>query len=155
MALAGAAVASVLFPMLLVSVTLDLIGWVENPYFSFLLYLALTPLLIIAIILTAVGIFRSGGESSYSFESFKEHLHNPCFVIPVLPWSCRGFKPEVLGFEQLLRQFLPRGHGARLHHLQELPPFTGSLRSLPCRQKQPLVGPQAAHRPATALRQRD
>ena len=67
MALAGAAIASVLFPMLLVSVTLDLIGWVENPYFSFLLYLTLTPMLLIALILTAVGIFRSGGESSYSF----------------------------------------------------------------------------------------
>jgi hypothetical protein len=77
MALAGGAIASVLFPMLLVSVTLDLIGWVENPYFSFLLYLTLTPLLIIAIVLTAVGIFRSGGESSYSFEAFKEHLTTP------------------------------------------------------------------------------
>ena len=77
MALAGAAIASVLFPMLLVSVTLDLIGWVENPYFSFLLYLTLTPMLLIALILTAVGIFRYGGESSYSFESFKDHLKTP------------------------------------------------------------------------------
>lgn len=77
MALAGAAITSVLFPMLLVSVTLDLIGWVENPYFSFLLYLALTPMLIIAIILTCVGIFRSSGESSYSFESFKDNLTTP------------------------------------------------------------------------------
>lgn len=77
MALAGGAVACVLFPMLLVSVTLDLIGWVENPYFSFLLYLTLTPLLVIAVILTAVGIFRSRGESSYTFESFKEHLTTP------------------------------------------------------------------------------
>lgn len=77
MAMSGAAIASVLFPMLVVSVTLDLIGWVENPYFSFLLYLTLSPLLVIAVILTAVGIFRSGGESSYSFESFKEHLKTP------------------------------------------------------------------------------
>jgi hypothetical protein len=77
MALAGGAIVSVLFPMLLVTVTLDLIGWVENPYFSFLLYLALTPLLIIAIILTCVGIFRSRGENSYSFESFKDHLTTP------------------------------------------------------------------------------
>lgn len=77
MALAGAAVVSVLFPMLLVSAALDLIGWIENPYFSFLLYLTLTPLLIVAIILTAVGIFRSGGESSYTLESLKEHLTTP------------------------------------------------------------------------------
>lgn len=77
MALAGGAITSVLLPMLFVTVTLDLIGWVENPYFSFLLYLALTPLLFIAIILTAVGIFRSRGERSYSLESFKEHLTTP------------------------------------------------------------------------------
>lgn len=77
MALTGGAIASVLFPMLLVSVTLDLIGWVENPYFSFLLYLTLTPPLIIAIILTSVGIFRSEGESGYSFKSFKGYLTTP------------------------------------------------------------------------------
>ncbi|MDO9067246.1 MAG: hypothetical protein Q7W05_02180 [Deltaproteobacteria bacterium] len=77
MALAGGAIASVLFPMLFVSVVLDLVGWVENPYFSFLLYLALTPLLIIAIILTTAGIYHSRGENRYSFESFKDHLTTP------------------------------------------------------------------------------
>ncbi|HEX9078474.1 MAG TPA: hypothetical protein VF795_02725 [Desulfuromonadaceae bacterium] len=77
MALTGAAVASVLLPMLIVSVTLDLIGWVENPYFSFLLYLTLAPLLIIALVITAVGLFRSGGDRRNSFDSFKEQLATP------------------------------------------------------------------------------
>ena len=77
LALTGAAIASVVFPMLVVSVTLDLIGWVENPYFSFLLYLTLTPMLLLAIGLATIGILRSGGAKSYSIDSFKEHLKTP------------------------------------------------------------------------------
>lgn len=77
LALAGAASACVLFPMLIVSVTVDLIGWVENPYFSFLLYLTLAPMLLIAIGLTLLGMSRTEAENSYSFESFKKRLAAP------------------------------------------------------------------------------
>lgn len=81
-ALAGGVMVAVLVPLLLISGMTDLMGWVENPYFSLLLYLAISPLLIIAIIMIVIGLFLTRSrqkerEALYSYEFLREHLTSP------------------------------------------------------------------------------
>jgi len=79
--LAGSIMFVVLFPVLLVVVLIDLAGGVENPYYGLLLYLTLVPLLLIALLLMAVGLWRGRAHAAdphlYSYEFFKEQLLVP------------------------------------------------------------------------------
>lgn len=79
-ALAGATMFVVLFPVLLVVALIDLAGGIENPYYSLLLYLVLSPLLLVALLLIASGLWRTRGKDSqrfYSYEFIKEYLLAP------------------------------------------------------------------------------
>lgn len=79
-ALAGATMFVVLCPVLLVVALIDLAGGIENPYYSLLLYLALGPLLLVALALVAAGLWMTRGKNKerfYSYEFIKEHLLAP------------------------------------------------------------------------------
>ena len=68
-----------LFPILLLSVFIDLQGGIENPYFSLFMYLVLGPLSIIALLPLVHGLIRirSQGARDYTYDFFKEQLTNP------------------------------------------------------------------------------
>jgi hypothetical protein len=77
---AGATLFILLFPVLLISTLIDLQGGIENPYFSLLIYLVLTPLIAVAILLVGAGLLfaRNWKEREmYSYEFLKEQLTNP------------------------------------------------------------------------------
>jgi len=79
-AVIGCTIAVVLFPVLLISVLLDLRGIISNPYFGFLIYMIMGPIFTIGLILIAIGLFTSrGGEDIglYTFEYIKEQLTLP------------------------------------------------------------------------------
>ena len=79
-ALAGAAMLALLSPILVISTLFDVVGGIENPYFSLLTYLVLGPLAGIALILIGAGALRArtkGEIGSYSYELFKEQLTIP------------------------------------------------------------------------------
>ncbi len=80
MSVVGAVLVSVLLPVLLFSFFLDLQGVIENPYFGFLIYLVMGPLLLIGIILMIFGIFFSKGKEDiglYAYEYLQEQLTRP------------------------------------------------------------------------------
>jgi nitrate/TMAO reductase-like tetraheme cytochrome c subunit len=80
LAILGVIMASVLFPVLLISLVLDWLGVIENPYFSFLFYLVLGPLFILGIFLALLGLlFFRGKEdiSLFSYEYLKEQFSKP------------------------------------------------------------------------------
>lgn len=78
-ALVGATMLVLLFPILLLSVFIDLQGGIENPYFSLFIYLVLGPLSIVALIPLVHGLIRirNQGARDYTYDFFKEQLTNP------------------------------------------------------------------------------
>ncbi len=76
----GALLVSILLPVLLISIGFDSLGLIENPYFGFLLYVVMAPLLVLGIIMLIFGIlFSRGGEEigTYTVEYLKEQLTRP------------------------------------------------------------------------------
>lgn len=76
----GAIVVSILLPILFVSILFDLSGIIENPYFGFLLYLVMAPLLVVGIILILAGAFFSRGSEDigiFAVEYLKEQFSRP------------------------------------------------------------------------------
>ncbi len=76
----GALLVSILLPVLLVSIAFDSLGLIENPYFGFLLYVVMAPLLVLGILLLIFGILfsRSGEElGTYTVEYLKEQFTRP------------------------------------------------------------------------------
>lgn len=76
----GAIIVSILFPVLSVSILFDLFGIIENPYFGFILYLVMAPMLVLGIILVCVGAFFSRGKEDigvFAFEYLKEQFNRP------------------------------------------------------------------------------
>lgn len=80
-ALVGATMFALFFPLLLVAVFIDLLGGIENPYFSLFIYLLLGPISIVALVLLVAGFIRirkrQGGQGHYTYDFFKEQLTNP------------------------------------------------------------------------------
>jgi len=79
-ALAGAILLVLLFPVLLISILVDLQGGIENPYFSFLIYLVLGPLALIAVVTVVTGVVlarRKGDRNLYNYEFLKEEFTIP------------------------------------------------------------------------------
>ncbi len=79
-AVIGALLVSILLPVLLISIGFDSLGLIENPYFGFLLYVVMAPLLVLGSILLLFGIlFSRGGEEigTYTVEYLKEQLTRP------------------------------------------------------------------------------
>ena len=78
--LVGAIMTTVIFPILLVSVVLDLQGIVHNPYFGFVTYLILGPLFITGLILIFLGLFFFKGKEDvglFTFEYLKDQFTAP------------------------------------------------------------------------------
>ncbi|MBU4260988.1 MAG: NapC/NirT family cytochrome c [Proteobacteria bacterium] len=76
----GGIMTSVLAPVLLICVVLDIRGTVDNPYFGFLIYLILGPLFVLGLILLIIGVFISRGKEDiglFTFEYIEEQLTRP------------------------------------------------------------------------------
>lgn len=79
-AVVGATLFALLFPILLVSVFIDLQGGIENPYFSLIIYLILGPISIGSLALLIVAFIRirkRGTPEHFTYDFFKEQLTNP------------------------------------------------------------------------------
>ena len=58
--LLGGVIVTILFPILLVSILLDMQGIVDNPYFGFLIYMVMGPLFVLGLLLIIGGALFSG-----------------------------------------------------------------------------------------------
>jgi len=78
--MAGAVVATLIFPVLIVSIFLDMLGFVNNPYFGFLIYMVMGPLLLAGLATVAVGLlfFKDREEIGiFTLEYIREQLNMP------------------------------------------------------------------------------
>ncbi len=76
----GAIIVSILLPVLIVSAIFDILGLIDNPYFGFLLYVVMAPLLLLGVLLIIVGaiFFQSKEEIGiFTVEYLKEQLTRP------------------------------------------------------------------------------
>ena len=76
----GAILTTITFPILLISVILDIQGLIHNPYFGFILYLILGPLFIFGLILVFLGLFFFKGKEEvglFTHEYLKEQFSDP------------------------------------------------------------------------------
>ncbi len=78
--LLGAILTTIIFPVLLVSVILDIQGLINNPYFGFIIYLVLGPLFVLGLIMVFLGLFFFKGKEEvglFTHEYLKEHFTDP------------------------------------------------------------------------------
>ncbi|MFP3983090.1 MAG: hypothetical protein ACLFV2_05290, partial [Desulfurivibrionaceae bacterium] len=76
----GAIMVSILLPVLIISLLFESLGIIENPYFGFLVYLVMAPLLVIGAVLLFIGIFLSKGREDigiFTVEYIQEQLSKP------------------------------------------------------------------------------
>lgn len=76
----GAIISTVIFPVLLVSITLDMQGITKNPYFGFLIYMVMGPLFILGLLMVLGGVLFSKGTEDiglFTFEYLMEQLNRP------------------------------------------------------------------------------
>ncbi len=76
----GAIIVTILLPILSVAILFDLFGIIENPYFGFLLYLVMVPILVVGIILVYAGTFFSRNNEEigvFAVEYIKEQFSRP------------------------------------------------------------------------------
>ena len=59
----GGVIVTILFPILFVSILLDMQGFVENPYFGFLIYMVMGPLFVLGLLMIC-GILIEGKSMS-------------------------------------------------------------------------------------------
>lgn len=80
MALAGAIMATVLFPALLISLVIDHQGLISQPLFGFIVYLVLGPLFVLGLLMVLLGLFFFQGKdeiSRFTYQYLKEHFTAP------------------------------------------------------------------------------
>jgi len=78
--LLGGVIVGILFPVLLVSILLDMQGVVQNPYFGFLIYLVMGPLFVIGLLLIIGGTLFCGEREDLgqlTVDYIKEELTRP------------------------------------------------------------------------------
>jgi hypothetical protein len=78
--LLGGVIAGILFPVLAVSILLDMQGVVQNPYFGFLIYLVMGPLFVLSLLLVLGGTLFCGKKEDIgrlTVEYIKEELARP------------------------------------------------------------------------------
>lgn len=76
----GGVIVTILFPILLVSVLLDMQGFVENPYFGFLIYMIMGPLFVLGLLMIIGGALFCGEKEEIGasmVEYFQEQLNLP------------------------------------------------------------------------------
>jgi len=75
--LIGAMLCTVLFPLLLGFVIIDLMAWIENPYFGAIIYMVMGPLFILGLVLVFLGLFFFKGKEEvglFTLEYLREHF---------------------------------------------------------------------------------
>ena len=80
LAVVGFIITFVIFPVLLVSIFLDMQGVIKNPYFGFLIYMVMGPLFGLGLIFVGAGmLFSRDGEDIglFTIEYIKEQLEMP------------------------------------------------------------------------------
>lgn len=78
--LLGATLTTVTFPILLLSIILDMQGVVHNPYFGFVVYMVLGPMFITGLILVFIGVFFFKGRQElgvFTYEYLREQFTAP------------------------------------------------------------------------------
>ena len=78
--MAGAVVSTLIFPVLIVSIFLDMLGFVNNPYFGFLIYMVMGPLFLAGLATVAVGFlfFKDHEEIGiFTLEYIREQFSMP------------------------------------------------------------------------------
>lgn len=78
--LVGGIIVIVLFPVLLISILLDMQGVVHNPYFGFLIYMIMGPIFVIGVLLVIGGTIFCGKEEDLgqlTVEYIEEELSRP------------------------------------------------------------------------------
>jgi len=78
--LVGAMLTTVVFPLLLGAIILDLLGWITNPYFEAVVYMVMGPAFIFGLILVFLGLFFFKGKEEvglFTLEYLREHFTDP------------------------------------------------------------------------------
>jgi len=78
--LLGAMLTTVVFPFLLGAVILDMFGYVENPYFGFVVYLVMGPAFIAGLVMVFIGLFFLKGKEEvrlFTLDYLREHFNDP------------------------------------------------------------------------------
>ncbi|MBU0484882.1 MAG: NapC/NirT family cytochrome c [Proteobacteria bacterium] len=76
----GSIMTTIILPVLLVSVTLDMQGVIKNPYFGFLIYMVMGPMCVIGVICIFAGVFLFKGNEDiglFAIEYLKEQFNLP------------------------------------------------------------------------------
>lgn len=84
--LTGAILTTFVFPFLLGSIILDLLGYIDNPYYGFTIYMVLGPLFILGLILIFLGLFFFKGQAAvqiFTMEYLREQFSDPVRFIRV------------------------------------------------------------------------
>jgi len=77
---AGTVISGLIFPVLLVSIFLDMQGIVNNPYFGFLIYMVMGPLFVAGVVTAIVGLvlFKDREEIGlFTLEYIREQMNMP------------------------------------------------------------------------------
>lgn len=76
----GAIIACILFPVLLISIALDMQGVISNPYYGFLIYMVMGPVFFVSLIMVLGGLFRRKGSEDiglFTLEYLREQFSLP------------------------------------------------------------------------------
>jgi hypothetical protein len=78
--LIGAMLTTAVFPLLLGAILIDLLGWIENPYFGAVIYMVMGPAFILGLVLVFLGLFFFKGKEEvglFTLEYLREHFTDP------------------------------------------------------------------------------
>lgn len=78
--LIGAMLTTLVFPLLLGSIIIDMLGWIDNPYFGALIYMVMGPAFILGLTLVFLGLFFFKGKEEvglFTLEYLREHFSDP------------------------------------------------------------------------------
>ncbi len=78
--LVGAMLTTIIFPLLLGSIVIDMMGWIDNPYFGALVYMVMGPAFAFGLILVFLGLFFFKGKEEvglFTLEYLREHFTDP------------------------------------------------------------------------------
>lgn len=78
--LLGAMITTVIFPLLVGSIILDMLGYITNPYFGFAIYMVMGPLFILGLIMVILGLLFFKGTVDvglFTLEYLREQFNDP------------------------------------------------------------------------------
>lgn len=78
--LLGAMLTTAITPLLVGSIIIDMMGWIENPYFGFAIYMLMGPLFTLGLVLVFLGLFFFKGKEEvrlFTLEYLREHFTDP------------------------------------------------------------------------------